>query len=171
MFIFPNKPIRVYNIPKLLETLPFDKWVVQEKWDGKRVHPCCDKDGKITLYGRQGQIFKEVKPELAKMDLPRPWFGDGELLRDGRIFLWDYAVLGGQEVFHLPYQERLTRLQSITMVGCQLVETLPINQYQTILSRGKKDGLEGVVFKNSLATNLWGPFSTTEVSSQFKFRL
>ncbi|HVI40633.1 MAG TPA: hypothetical protein VM577_08235 [Anaerovoracaceae bacterium] len=171
MFIFPNKPIRIYDIPKLVATLPEDKWLVQPKWDGKRVHPFCDETGKVILFGRQGQTFKEVKPELAKMDLPRPWFGDGELLRDGRIFLWDYAVLGGKEVFKTPYQERLTRLQSIVMVGCQLVETLPTNQYQTILSRGKNNGLEGVVFKNKTATNLWGPFSTSEVSSQFKYRI
>lgn len=176
-FCYPNKPIRIYQIDKLLTTLPIDKWIVQSKVDGKRVLPYCDNDGNITLYGRLNQKFKETRPELAKLDLPRPWLADGELLRDGRIFLWDYAVVGGAEVFKLPYQERLTRLQSVfsldadvDRVGCELIDTFPANQYQTILSRGKDDGLEGIVFKNKLATNMFGVTSTNEVPSMFKYR-
>lgn len=172
-FCYPNKPIRIYQIVKLLTTLPLDRWVVQPKMDGRRVLPYCDIDGNITLYGRLNQKFKETRPELSKLDLPRPFLLDGELLRDGRIFLWDYALLGGQEVFTLPYQERLTRLQNVVIsgIGAELIETLPADQYQTILARGKKNGLEGCVWKNKLATDLWGVFSTSENSSQFKFRL
>lgn len=179
MFIFPNKPIRIYDIPRLLATLPAERWLVQPKWDGKRVHPYCDAEGNITLFGRQGQTFKEQWPWLSELPFPRPWFLDGELLRDNRMFIWDFAVWNGEQKFKTPYQERLEVLQSLipTMMfqfgqqGLSLVDTFQIADYAALLKPGKVNGLEGVVFKDRMATNLWGPFSTSENSSQFKFRL
>lgn len=182
-FIYPNKPIRIYSPANLLVTLHSvthsdgatvsNQWIVQPKMDGRRVLPYCDADGQVTLYGRLGQKFKELRPELANLNLPKPFLLDGEILRDGRIFLWDYALVDGEAAFHLPYQVRLTRLQDMVMsgVGAELVETLPATEYQSILARGKSESLEGIVFKYKLATNLFGPYQTTEVASQFKYRI
>lgn len=178
MFVFPNKPIRVYTPNVLLGVLnPLDTWVVQPKWDGKRVEIAADAKGQITLYGRQGQRFKESWPWLGDLDLPRPWFIDGELLRDGRIFVWDIALMGGTPVYQGHYGPRLARLaaalpaprtQNGQTIAC--IETLPCTAYQAILDRKGMPGLEGCVWKFLAAKNLWGPHTTSEVSSQFKFR-
>jgi len=177
-FFFPNKPIRVYTPKVLMGVLnPLDTWVVQPKWDGKRVEIACNAKGVITLYGRQGQKFKESWPWLGDLDLPRPWFLDGELLRDGRIFVWDIAMVDGTPVYHGHYGPRLACLQAVLPAprtqGTQTIaciETLPARDYETLLARKGMPGLEGIVWKSLAAKNLWGPHTTSEVSSQFKFR-
>lgn len=178
MFYFPNKPVRVYDPEKIVGVLnPLSSWIVQPKWDGKRVEIDCNAKGVVTLYGRQNQVFKETWPWLADLDLPRPWFVDGELLRDGRIFVWDFAVLDGKPVFREPYGSRLARLQAALpgvktqnnqTIAC--IETLPASAYKTLLGRAGAGGMEGIVLKHLAATNLWGPYSTSEVATQFKYR-
>lgn len=176
MFVWPNKPIRIYNIDKLLATLPLENWICQPKWDGKRVEPWCDEDGKIVLYGRQGQVFPEKWAWLESLPLERPWLLDGELLRDGRMIVWDYAIMGGSNEYRLPYSERLNllkcRLQpkSIGNQSFSLIETYPAAEYERILNRVKGNQLEGIVFKSLGSTNLWGVHSTSEVGTQFKYR-
>jgi ATP-dependent DNA ligase len=178
MFIFPNKPIRTYNPASLVSALgDVGRWVVQPKWDGKRVEIECSADGRVTLYGRQGQLFKERWPWLGALALPRPWFLDGELLRDGRIFIWDAAILGGNAVHRDPYGPRLALLQEalpapVTQQGQTIAcaETLPATAYQQLLSREGAPGLEGVVWKSLDAKNLWGVTSTSEVNTCYKYR-
>lgn len=197
-FYFPNKPLHIYDPQKLMETLAptQEHWIVQPKWNGKRVEIDCTKEGLVTLYGRQGQRFPERWPWLNALPLPRPWFLDGELLRDGRIYVWDVAVLGGKllavgparrrsqaplrSLIKRPYQERLNRLyralgptpfnDSNSTQRLQLIETLPATAYKALLSREGDPMLEGIVWKNLQATNLWGPTSTSQVSSMFKLR-
>ena len=177
-FIWPNKPIHIYNPWKLMGVLkPLSAWVVQPKWNGKRVEIACDEKGNITLYGRQGQKFPERWPWLSDIPLERPWFVDGELLRDKRIFVWDFALLGGKSVFKEPYESRLAHLveklpKALTQDGqtVQCVETLPATSYEALLGREGDPFLEGIVWKNRAATDLWGVHSTSQVSSCFKFR-
>lgn len=155
-----------------------DQWVVQPKWDGKRVMVECSEVGKIRLYGRQNQEWK-LGPWgfLNMLPLERPWFADGELLRSGKIILWDFAVLGGTHVYKDPYEGRLRLLQSKIpnplrhgTEEVSVAETHPGTDYQTILSRKGQEHLEGCVWKRVSATNLWGVTSTSEVPTCFKFR-
>lgn len=179
MFLFPNKPTRHYNPKSLVPLLePAQDWVVQPKWDGKRVLIECDALGVVRFYGRLGQNFAGAWGWLRDLPLPKPWFLDGEWLRDGRIILWDIGILDGIKVCKDPYGGRLEVLQkaipeSLTLFGqtLQCVETYPADQYQEhILDRKGVTGLEGCVWKNLKATNLWGIVSTSEVNSCFKYR-
>jgi ATP-dependent DNA ligase len=168
MFYYPNKPIRTYSIENVLPIV--ETWFCQAKMNGKRVLPFFD-GRTLTLFGRQGQKFKEYFPELKALQLPTPWLLDGELLRSGRIFLWDYAVLDGKLVSQTPYHERWKNLNDNwrPMDTCALVPTVLSKDYKNLLSLDDPE-LEGLVWKDPKATNLWGLHSTSEVSSQVKWR-
>lgn len=173
MFLFPNKPIRIYNVPQFLQNINLDDWIVQSKWDGKRVLPSCDERGRITLHGRQGQVFKDAGWSwLDQLPLPKPWLLDGELLRDGRMFVWDYAIFGGKKSYREPYFGRLKLLQTLPcgLGKFQIIETKSAVEYKSILAPGKANGLEGCVFKLKRATDLFGVTSTKETPSQYKYR-
>jgi ATP-dependent DNA ligase len=176
VFIWPNKPLRIYD-PSRVRGFATPTWIAQPKWDGKRVEIDCSMDGVITLYGRQGQLFPERWPWLQELPLPRPWFLDGELLRDGRIFVWDFAIFAGRYAYRTQYGERLDTLQKaigspVTRGGQTLacVETLQACDYETLLRRRGEPHLEGIVWKDRAATNLWGVTSTREVASCVKYR-
>ena len=179
MFYWPNKPIRIYDNEKLVNTLPLENWIVQPKWDGKRLEISCDAEGRLMFFGRQGQRWASVAEEwgfLVDLHVPKPWFLDGELLRDGRIFVWDYAQMAGVAEFRKPYWPRLQFLQEnvLPMVvnghSFSVAETLQASEYKKLLLREGDPMLEGIVFKSRNATNLWGPHNTTQVNSQFKYR-
>lgn len=178
MFYFPNKPVRIYDVEKFASSLD-DNWIVQQKWDGKRILPSFD--GRFCLFNRHGEVTKET----SKFSFIRNLFNgnfllDGEYLRDNRIIIWDYAILNSIEEYNLPYSHRLTKLQnlfsfldkSLLVRDCNisLIETLPASRYKTLLSNPSRF-LEGLVFKNLNATNLWGVSSTKDVGSQVKFRI
>lgn len=170
--IWPNKPTRFYDLTAMLPKIKH--WVVQNKYDGKR---CLIQklDQKITLFGRQYQKFSEQRPDLVSLPLPGNWLLDGELLRNGQLYVWDAAVLNSELVFHQPYQERLGRLQSALQSAAshsafQLVETRPITAYQHQVGAPHAEAIEGYVFKDPEARDLWGPHSTREVSSQLKYK-
>jgi ATP-dependent DNA ligase len=177
-FVFPNKPIRVYQ-PDVLTKFGLDGWIVQPKWDGHRVLPYCDKDGKITAFSRHGRPLALAANDwdwLSMLQIPRPWLLDGELTRSGRMIIWDYGVLDGDQSTSLPYDTRLTTLQAMLSPlkkggkVIELVETLDASEYEKILAREGEPDLEGVVFKRRNAKNLWGLTSTSEVPSQVKYR-
>lgn len=171
MFYFPNKPIRIYDCQAFIKTLSSD-WIVQPKYDGKRVLMDVSVRGDVKLYGRQGQRFKESFPQLANLPYPKPFFLDGELMRDGTIACWDSAVWGSEEVWHFPYIERYLKLmpcQQSNVDNYFVVESKPIEQYKDVLSNVSKN-IEGCVFKDTLAINLWGPNSTNETADSFKYR-
>lgn len=144
--------------------------------DGKRVLIQCE-NNKVTLFGRQGQKFKEERPWLAKLPLPQPYLLDGELLRNGNIYIWDFAILGGEPQYQRPYQERWIQifdLKPLEQNGQRfaVVQSLPASQYLDLLRPSMPDhsSIEGVVWKSPGATDLWGPYSTSEVASQIKWR-
>lgn len=177
-FIYPNKPTRIYTPGKLLTALHKpENWIVQCKWDGKRVMIDCTALGAVTFWGREQQAWGPGWGWLKDLPLERPWFLDGELLRDGRIIVWDFAIVGGQRCYKQPYGSRLAALRGIlpspiTQDGKQfsLAETLPATEYQQLLDRKGEPGLEGVVWKSLTATDLWGVTSTSTVGSCFKYR-
>lgn len=167
MFIYPNKPKRIYDVDTFVKTLGTN-WVVQSKWDGKRCHPFCDAQGNITMYSRHKTIFKGNWKYLSSVPFKKPWYLDGELLSDNRIVIWDIATIGGKNIYSRPYRERLA-LFDFDTDAFKISDTLPASEYKKLLYGDSK--IEGVVFKNLDATNFWGVFSTNEVYSQFKYRL
>lgn len=185
-FFFPNKPIQIYNPERLIPSLgDLSKWVVQPKWNGKRVEICCS-NRRINLYSREGRQWHLPEWDwLKELPLPEPWFLDGELLRDNRIYVWDYAVMAGKQVFQTPYRPRLEFLTdeltgfsdagrscawSRGKYSLACIESCPVKAYDNLMARKGDPFLEGIVWKNLEATNSWGPRSTSKVSTQFKFR-
>lgn len=172
MFFFPNKPIRIYDISKFLSNLDCSKWICQPKIDGKRLLISVSAEDKVSFFGRQGQAWTGEWNSLAKLPLPKPFFLDGELTRSGDISVWDAAVLGGKEVYKLPYRERWEIIRNLPIVSdnCRIfrpVQSVPCKDFKQIET---VPNLEGYVFKNLDGTSFWGPYSTTTVSCQFKFR-
>jgi len=186
MYVFPNKPLRIYNVSRILNIVESDNWIVQPKWDGHRALPHCDENGKVTVFSRQGTPLTLAKKDftwLSLLPIPRPWLLDGELLRDGRMIIWDYAFMGISEsgipnyVCKKEYGSRLSELQKIfdqkftkNKFSIELIDTYPAKVYNRIMLKAGDKNLEGFVLKNKAAIDLWGISSTREVSSQLKFR-
>jgi ATP-dependent DNA ligase len=180
MFVFPNKPIEFFNIPSMLSVFNLSEWLVQPKWDGHRALPACDSEGRVVVWNRQRKALTLAGTNwqwLSMLPLERPWLADGELTRSGRLILWDFAIWGGQCLYTTPYEQRLqtlgkalTKTYSKDKLQVELVETLPAESYKSLLLKRGAQDLEGLVFKNKGATNLWGPFATSDVASQCKFR-
>jgi hypothetical protein len=180
-FIYPNKPVRFYDLKRFAATITPEEWVVQPKYDGHRAHPYCDEAGDVTVYGRNGKPLNLAKGDwkwLSLLEIPRPYLLDGELTRDGRLLLWDYAILGGASEFREAYENRLKKLLGLVpkplskgryTVG--LVETAEARKWAEVLLKHRGDPtVEGLVFKKRSARDLWGQFSTAEVPSQMKFK-
>lgn len=179
MFYYPNKPVRIYTPDKILGIIErsVPDWICQPKWNGKRVE--IDYTGKVKLFSREGRYWeKEQWPWLTELPLDAPWFLDGELLPGKKIYIWDYAVMNGIPQYKEPYKIRLdyltSRLTPITFINngqtLSLVQTLPATAYEAFLGRKGDALLEGIVWKKLTATNLWGPYSTSELPSQIKYR-
>jgi ATP-dependent DNA ligase len=179
-FCYPNKPIRIYSIAKLADSIDFSSWIVQPKWNGHRALAACDHDGNIIVYSRQGKPLTLAGSHwlwLSMLNLPKPWALDGELLRDGRMIIWDFSVMAGVTRIKEPYSERLNELtqllprkRSKDLLSIESIESLPAKKYKNfMLRRGQKE-LEGLVLKSAQATDLWGPYATKEIASQFKLR-
>jgi len=174
-FVYPNKPVRVYDVPSIISKL--SGWIVQPKYDGRRVLIACE-NNQITLYGRLYQKFKELRPWLSNLPLPQPFLIDGELLRNGNIYIWDYAILGGEHEYRKPYIERWNKIKDLKPMEVNgnkfaVVDSLPAERYAELLDGSKPDHLaiEGCVLKSPAATDLWGIYSTAEVASMVKYRI
>lgn len=176
MFIYPNKPTRIYDVDTFASKLD-SSWIVQSKWDGKRCLPFCDIGGKITLYSRHKTILRENCAWLSDLPINKAWLLDGEILRDGRIIVWDYAVIGGKSLYNTQYLTRIDHLKNLVRRGfnsaaskIEVIETLPASMYKVLLEN-KDPMMEGLVFKNKYAEDFWGIYSTKEVYTQFKYRI
>lgn len=180
MVIIPNKPLRIYQPDEFISKINTKEWVVQPKWDGHRALPFCTEAGKLTVMNRQGTPLTRAKDSftwLSLLNIPRPWQLDGELTQSSRLIIWDIATLGGKYIFDTPYLERLKQLEKLipnnltkNNTSIEVIETLKASQYKRLLLKRGDPYLEGFVFKNSRATDLWGPYKTTEVPSQIKYR-
>lgn len=180
MFCYPNKPIQFYQPALFVSKLDLSKWIVQPKWDGHRAIILCDDRGNVKVMSRHGKKLTLAKDNfkwLSMLDIPQPWVLDGELMRSGRLVVWDYAMWEGEWQITRAYQNRLKQLSDVFCrpiekgdYSIELIESLPAKRYKEIMLKSGLPGLEGFVLKNLGATNFWGPYKTSEVSSQFKFR-
>jgi ATP-dependent DNA ligase len=171
-FVFPNKPIKIHT--SNLRSISFGDWIVQPKFDGHRALPACDESGNITIFSRHGRPLSRAKgrKDIGKIDWPTPWLLDGEMTVDGRLIIWDLAVLGGVDFTRHPYLNRLKFLESLKDLspGITIIKTLPASEYEKLFLDRSDSAVEGVVFKKKLATDLWGGTSTKEVASQLKLK-
>lgn len=183
MYLYPNKPIRFYDLKILITSIQEfdpDQWVVQPKWDGHRALIFCDEMGKITVYSRHKTPLTLAKNNwnwLSVLPLKRPWLLDGELTRDQRMRVWDYAYQGKSYDWNLPYGTRIEKLSRQLKkqykkgdFTFELIQTQPFLKYRELLNLNDTY-LEGLVFKNLQAIDLWGLHQTHEKASQIKFRL
>jgi hypothetical protein len=108
---------------------------------------------------------------------------DGELLRDGRMIVWDFAFMGQAKsgiplyVCKEPYLPRLEALQKMIpkrlikdRFSFEVIQSLPLKEYKSLLLKAGDKNLEGLVLKKKLATDLWGISATRDVDSQLKYR-
>lgn len=180
MLVIPNKPLRIYLLDSLAKAIDMNAWWVQPKWNGHRALPFCDAKGSVRVYSRHGSLLTRAKNDfkwLGLLRLPRPWQLDGELLSDGRMIVWDIALIGGEYVFNKPYAERFALLKRYLpkrfkkeTVSIEMIESLKGTEYKKFFLKQGDTHLEGFVFKNPEATDHWGPYKTRDVSSQLKFR-
>lgn len=180
MFVWPNKPLRVYDIQSFLSKVDPNQWVVQPKYDGHRAHPICDTKGNVVVFSRYGKPLTRAGNKwgwLSMLPIPRPWMLDCELTSKGEMYVWDIAILGGEYVYQKSYGERFSWL-SLNLgttyrhisSRLSLLESLPAKEYRSLLLRKADKTIEGVVFKNTLSQDLWGPFQTKEHPSQIKYK-
>lgn len=180
MFVIPNKPLRIYDPASLSRTIELEKWWVQPKWNGHRALPFCDAKGGVIVYSRHGTPLTRAKTDfkwLSVLGIPRPWELDGELLIDGRMIVWDIAVIGGEYVFKKPYAERFALLKRYfpkrfkkEAFSIEIIESLRGPEYKKFMLMQGDTHLEGFVFKNPEGTDHWGPYKTIDVPSQLKYR-
>ena len=173
MFIYPNKPTRIYDVDSFASKLNND-WIVQNKWNGKRCVPFCDLSNKVMLYSRHNTILRDSSAWLSELPISKPWILDGEILHDGKVIVWDCAMIGGNHLYNTTnYITRLEKLYSLIGRGfnnLSVIETVPAHMYKSLLLN-KDPKMEGLVFKNKFAEDFWGVYSTKEVYTQFKYRI
>lgn len=177
-FIYPNKPNQVHQPRVVFQSIDLARWLAQPKWAGHRALPQCNRAGEITVYSRHGQPLtlaaKDNWQWLAMLiDLPRPWLLDGELCRDGNLVIWDIGIMGNRIMAQEPYEKRLNALKNILPSPktkghqkVELIQTLSGENWTQIMHTEK---VEGVVWKEKTAKDLWGIHSTRDVGSQIKY--
>lgn len=177
-FIFPNKPNQIHNPGVVFQSIDLARWLAQPKWAGHRALPQCNRSGEITVYSRHGKPLtlaaKDNWQWLAMLiRLPRPWLLDGELCRDGNMVIWDVAIMGNRILANEPYEKRLKVLKEILPIpyakGHQKIESIQTLEGKDWPLISKTEKIEGVVWKDKSATDLWGIHSTKDVATQIKY--
>lgn len=125
-----------------------DGWVVEEKMDGIR---CVLELGRNAVAtGRRTNDWGRILP-LAKQDVSRGWHRhldgcvfDGELMADGRYFIWDILVDRHDNMRHMPLRQRKASLRALADWMPDHAVILP--WFNTVRELG--DFAEGVVWKH-----------------------
>lgn len=175
-WLWPNKPIRFYNLDELVLSIG-DDWVVQPKWNGHRALVKIE-DGHVTVFSRHKRPLRMA--DAGNWTWLRMVFGenlllDGEMVSPHELVVWD---LINEESFinSTSYVCRLDLLKSLlpdqrTKGGetVKIVETRAFDRYKELLLLRGRDNIEGLVFKNLSANDFFDSRSTREVSSQLKY--
>lgn len=119
------KPMRATPVTQdvLRECVHSDQWVISQKIDGRRALVEV-LDGKVTAYGRDGQVFKlgnQMDQTFAAAMPNGRWLIDGELARtEGRyyvFFAFDLPVAGNLISPTSPFGERLQALEHLSKLA------------------------------------------------------
>src|SRR5512139_3519507 len=151
-----------------------DEWLHEIKFDGYRIG-CRVRNGRVTLYSRNGNDWTGAFPEIAdavrKLAVTDALF-DGEVasvLPDGRTsfqslqnaggdtprgtivyFVFDLLRIEGERIDHLPLEERKARLQRV--IGRKRTGRIRYSAHvegngAAFLAEACRMGLEGIVSK------------------------
>jgi hypothetical protein len=186
-FLYPNKPIRIFNLTETLATLNPEDWFVQPKWKGDRVIISIQKSGKITMWSRHRRILSRAGDDWNWLDLT--WSGerdallDGQLLSDGQtIYIWDQIMENGEIVttkrpLYASYDRRCIIWGDLYMIGhngrtIKSCDNYNAEHWRFCIERHVENpNFEGLVFKRKDATDMWGITETKETPSQLKWRM
>ncbi len=194
MFLFPSKPIQIFNPDTLLESM--DGWIMQFKKNGCRAIVSGEND-KVTVYNREGTTLSVSKEydwsPLLKM-FPQPFLLDGELIgrkqgeTSNRLYLWDMPICDGRNLTKESYMGRYAEMirlfpawqindpyqfvvyEAGIVVGiANCLDPASWSELFKFLSSSKTGENEGFVFKNPKSTMDWSRTSTKEIPNQMKF--
>jgi hypothetical protein len=125
MFLFPQKPIQIYNTKIIPES-----YNVQIKKNGWRVIIECDKNV-VKLFNREGNKLSrgnEANWQFIKEILPYPFYLDGEVVgtrQSGNnldtIVIWDAPILG-ENLIKKTYKERYKKLLNFKDLSLNFID-------------------------------------------------
>ena len=153
--------------------LSHDRWILQEKMDGKRVMIHVDANGDVGARNRRGLpcgIPLAAADALSQFNLADSEL-DGELVGD-TYYVFDVLKLRGRDMTTAPYSERLLAYVGI---GASSIKPVPAIRYSDAasfhltLASLKESGAEGVVLKDPLAPYTSGRPSSGGRALKYKF--
>lgn len=142
---------------------PFDDdgWWFEVKWDGYRAMVSSEQ-GQIRIRSRRGLDLLNRFPELSGIDIPDGVVLDGEavafdgegqpsfaLLQEGQpvnLVIFD-LLHHGEDLTHLPYEERRARLEALQLGSPILVPEATPGDGVALYDAVSKAGMEGIVGK------------------------
>ena len=152
-----------------------DLYGAQEKKDGRRKFLKCNK-GIVTSINRKGQevgypaVFKEAC--LSLEDNIEDFILDGEEVGE-ILYVFDIIRINGADLHNLPYEDRYKNLEY--MMSCNNDNSLKIVplavstvEKKALYKKLKKEGKEGIVFKN--LSSLYIPGRPNSAGDQLKFK-
>lgn len=156
---------------ELLTLLDDDRYVLQEKFDGKRMM-LRKKGSEVTGLNRRGlEISLPAPIAEAALQVPFDFVIDGEAIGD-KLHAFDLLELKGDDLRSRSYMNRLARLarvlDSITAM-CPVVTATDCSHKKALLQQLRDRGAEGVVLKDRTAAFSPGRPSTGGSQLKFKF--
>jgi len=193
-FLYPEKPVRIYDASKVPPSYGFNV-----KKNGWRTEILAHENEKVELFNRHGKLISTAKEFdwqwIAKL-FKAPFLLDGEVLgprqklsKSNTIVIWDAAFLGGRNLTKLSYIDRWKMLNTHACqlpparneknFGTRLIaenehtslylsEWYNISEYEKIFAELDANFDEGLVFKNPNSKLDWNRFATKERISQLK---
>jgi bifunctional non-homologous end joining protein LigD len=145
-----------------------ERWIAQEKKDGKRM-TLCRQGAEVFARQRQGKpcgfpkLFVQLFPVLLG-----DFVFDGEMVGE-TFYTWDALLLGGIDLTRKPYLERFRFTELLVQtIGSHNLCIVPIAETVAdklaLVQRLQAEGREGVVFKKKHAAHTPGKAH----SDQFK---
>lgn len=155
---------------EVLRALADDAWVMQEKFDGRRM--MLRKAGTVEGVNKLGLVVPVAKPLAdAARSIDGDFTIDGEAVGDV-FYAFDLLSLDGDDVTELPYVERHAMLRDLLPAGGPIaaVESwADLDSKKRKLAALKDGGAEGVVFKHGEAPYRAGRPSSGGTQLKFKF--
>ncbi len=146
-----------------------DDWWAQEKYDGKRM--LLHKTDTVTAINRNGLSVGAPDTILKRAgNVDQTYLLDGEAVGE-TLFTFDILEMHNTNVRSIPYEQRLSHLESLGLSGSIVViETAKTQkEKQQLYDRLYASGAEGIVFKKHAASYTAGRPNSGGTQVKFKF--